>query len=353
MRVHEGVTSAERSRAAVIRKAAFRIASVCTGFAVAFLIIELFLVLFHVEYDGANTSRYYTNYRGYFDRIAYDKNGRPFYWTEELATPEGYRLAYRNEQPRLPADGARSVLLLGDSFTFGKGVKYSDTYSTRLKVQLEQKGADLAIRNCGIRGAGLDKVIETYRNEAAKAHYDLVVYGFVLNDFPFPDEAGIRGDDFIDQDNNVSSEYDRWEARLRVLHFIRQAYRRMILNRRTIRQYLGAYRGDGADYSFNRLREFRGLVASNGQELVVMIFPLLYGFRDYPFQEIHDRLHAFLVQEEIPYLDLLPAFRSHSARDLWVHPVDHHPNDVAHQIAADQLQSFLVTEYGSSMFERP
>ena len=314
------------------------------GLTVALVIAELSLAFFDVQYNGANTSRYYTNERGYFDRTYLDESGRTVYWVQQEATPEGYRVRSRNDPvPAPPSKDVWSVLLLGDSFTFGQGVKFEDIYSTRLQEAMERRGITIAIRNCGIRGAGLEKIIETYRREAAKSRFDFVVYGFVLNDFPMPDWNAVRGDDFIDQDNNIPSEYDRLEATFRVIHFVRDRYQRIILNRRTTQQYLEAYRGERAKYSFRRFSEFHQLVRANGQQFAVMIFPLLYDFDSYPFQEIHDRLHAFLDEERIPYLDLLPAFSSYPAEDLWVHSVDHHPNELAHRVTAEQLEEFLLS----------
>jgi hypothetical protein len=43
-------------------------------------------------------------------------------------------------------------------------------------------------------------------------------------------------------------------------------------------------------------------------------------------------------------LDLLPAFHGRSATELWVHPTDQHPNEVAHRIAAKKLAEFLAQD---------
>ncbi len=72
-----------------------------------------------------------------------------------------------------------------------------------------------------------------------------------------------------------------------------------------------------------------------------MLFPLLHEFHDYPFQEIHDKIHGFCQENDILLLDLLPAFRPHTAESLWVHPTDYHPNEIGHRIAAEEVHSFL------------
>ncbi|MBW1988995.1 MAG: SGNH/GDSL hydrolase family protein [Deltaproteobacteria bacterium] len=74
---------------------------------------------------------------------------------------------------------------------------------------------------------------------------------------------------------------------------------------------------------------------------MIMLFPMLYDFGDYPFTEVHEKIRAFCREQGIPFLDLLPAYRKYRAEDLWVHPIDHHPNEIGHRIAAEELFSFL------------
>ncbi len=66
----------------------------------------------------------------------------------------------------------------------------------------------------------------------------------------------------------------------------------------------------------------------------------LWGWRitgRYPFEEVHLRLGAFFRSEGIDEIDLLPALRGQAASGLWVHGVDHHPNQEAHGRAAEVL----------------
>ena len=63
--------------------------------------------------------------------------------------------------------------------------------------------------------------------------------------------------------------------------------------------------------------------------------------QDYPFAAIHERIAGICRDKNVPLLDLLPAYRCYRAEDLWVHPTDHHPNEIAHRIAAEELLRFL------------
>src|SRR5436853_917389 len=75
-----------------------------------------------------------------------------------------------------PPDGRRQVLFVGDSFTYGTGVRPADAYSTLLEFPGYQR------RNCAEPGANVTMV----RDQLARFASDrpaLTVYGMVLNDF--------------------------------------------------------------------------------------------------------------------------------------------------------------------------
>jgi DNA repair photolyase len=81
--------------------------------------------------------------------------------------------------------------------------------------------------------------------------------------------------------------------------------------------------------------------------LVVMIFPILHHLDDgHPFLDLYAKVAASAEASGTQVLDLFPGFRGRSARSLWVHPTDQHPNEWAHRIAAGQLTAFLGQHAG-------
>ena len=74
-----------------------------------------------------------------------------------------------------------------------------------------------------------------------------------------------------------------------------------------------------------------------------MIFPFFHELDgDYPFQRIHDSVREFAAREGIETLDLLDAYRAYRGPELWVHETDLHPNEQAHEIAADAIFDHLL-----------
>jgi len=80
------------------------------------------------------------------------------------------------------------------------------------------------------------------------------------------------------------------------------------------------------------------LLDARGARLVVAPWPLFLSLeRGYPFAAAHREIERFCLSAGIAHHDLLAAFQGRATAELWVHPVDHHPNETAHRLAAESL----------------
>ncbi|MHC4400639.1 MAG: SGNH/GDSL hydrolase family protein [Planctomycetota bacterium] len=370
----------------------FRLLAVAFGLILSFACLEVALRLFGPEYCRFSNSsvEYYTDPRGYFGVLRME-DGNPVYAVEVLAVPwfasevpSDARSAEllvdlfnpepepRSEQERaarwlqdlqlddIPTvrvpDGIRrpepltaflsrknTVLGLGDSFTLGRGVRYEDTYLRRLERRWAEDGHEVLIKNTGHCAYELEEVCRAYLIESSQQHYPLVIYGFVLNDFGLVGGHALFGSDYIDI-NNGGYQYNPWRRWFASVNYICHLIDVIRLDRITRQLYLDAFRGNHAREKFGRLKQMCHKIQADGSDLVIVLFPLMYEFDDYPFQEIHDKMADFCRREGIPLLDLLPAFSAYRAEDLWVHPIDHHPNETANAIAAEEIHRFLEGE---------
>ena len=90
------------------------------------------------------------------------------------------------------------------------------------------------------------------------------------------------------------------------------------------------------------LESAKVLAEREGFHLVLMIFPVLWDLSgDYPFSEIHQTINSFASSKGIEALDLLPEFSAYQGPELWVHPTNQHPNEIAHSVAGRALFDFL------------
>jgi len=102
------------------------------------------------------------------------------------------------ERTRERASAASRIVALGDSFTWGAGITYDDTFVTLLeqKLQAEQPGAE--VMNLGASGFQPDEYLSVLTWHGLQYHPDLVLMNFYIgNDF-LPSEgadivvAGLR-----------------------------------------------------------------------------------------------------------------------------------------------------------------
>ena len=83
------------------------------------------------------------------------------------------------------------------------------------------------------------------------------------------------------------------------------------------------------------LHQMIKLCRENNIPCYVIYFPALYSLNDlYPFKDIHAMVKKEVEMEGAAFIDLFPYLKNRNAATLWVHPSDHHPNEIVHKIAA-------------------
>jgi hypothetical protein len=85
------------------------------------------------------------------------------------------------------------------------------------------------------------------------------------------------------------------------------------------------------------MRDMDRRMRERGGHFLVASWPLLVDLDAYPFAAADEAIARFCAEAGIMRLDLRTALRGHTAESLWVHPVDHHPNEIAHGLAAEAL----------------
>ena len=99
---------------------------------------------------------------------------RPNY-ASPLATHDavGYR---RTSRPGAPSVG--TIVVLGDSFTYGLGVGDDETYASHLARQTSHE-----VVNMGVNAYGADQALLLWEKEGVSTEPDLVVLGYFVDDF--------------------------------------------------------------------------------------------------------------------------------------------------------------------------
>jgi hypothetical protein len=298
---------------------------------------------FYVNQPGRITFRYDGNPRGYFDErceVHHDVN------------PLGFRGPVFTRKPQ----GTFRVVCLGDSFTFGEGVRNEDTYPEVAARLSRKQGRRTDACNLGVGGYNTTQSLGALERFGFDLEPDLVVLGYTINDAEPPlfqidpvsgkpvrraRERAIEAE-AAPQKPPATAVY-----RLRLAQAAWKVFHERSLTKQTIDYYRSVNDTAGAGWieSERALREIIGTCRERGIPCVVVMFPLLYELSDaYPFRAVHDRVGAVVTAAGGEFIDLLPRLTGQNPGGLVVHPTDPHPNETVHALAGE-----LVAETISSV----
>ncbi len=95
-----------------------------------------------------------------------------------------------NPLPLSPGGTAKTILMIGDSFTFGKGVTHEEAFPARVQSRLVSSGIDATVLNAGVPGYGIDQEYQ-YLMEELLPRYDpdVIVWNLNANDIDDTNKA--------------------------------------------------------------------------------------------------------------------------------------------------------------------
>jgi lysophospholipase L1-like esterase len=298
---------------------------------------------FYVNQPGRITFRYDGNPRGYFDEqceVHHDVN------------PLGFRGPAFIQKP----EGTFRVVCLGDSFTFGEGVRNEDTYPEVAARLLRKQGRQTDACNLGVGGYNTTQSLGVLERFGFDLEPDVVVLGYTINDAEPPlyriDPASgepVRRDREMSIEAEASPQKPPATAlyRLRLAQAVWKVFHARNLTQQTLRYYRSVNdpTRPGWIESERDLREIIAKCRERGIPCIVVMFPLLYELSDaYPFRAVHERVGEVVTGAGGEFIDLLPRLKGQDPGGLIVHPTDPHPNETVHALAgelvAEKISSF-------------
>lgn len=236
-------------------------------------------------------------------------------------------------------DGLYRVVCLGDSITFGEGVREEDTYPVRLETLLgaSMPGRTVQVVNAGVQGYGTREEAALFFARCEKLKPDVVTLGFFLNDATDFGET-IRQNDERVRDlplSGLASLSKIWEM-------IERRSRAVELQEQYFETTRRSFNGESWQIAKQLLAMMQQQSKKDGFRFVVVLFPMLWELDGpYPFEDLHARIAAACQEAGCEWIDLLPVLRGRRAESLWVHPTDQHPNEIVHALAAERIASIL------------
>jgi len=278
---------------------------------------------------------YYSDARNYFgDDTAVDHRFNSAGWRDV-------------EHSIVKPPGTYRILGLGDSYLMGQGVHAEDLFFTRLGQLLNHAHLPVQVEtiNTGISGKNSADELQLLEHRGLAYDPDLVVVNFVPNDV----ETDLSTDkpliEFYRNYTSITQKPDWLSEYSYLWSWMRQRILQEVVARQYIKDCVASFNRDSKKWHDCRAA-LTGIVEkcrSHHVPIMLAVFPFYIELNgDYPFQPIHDRVDAFCLDNNVPVLDLREVYHDYSGPELWVHPTDQHPNELAHRLAAEALAEFIL-----------
>jgi len=258
-----------------------------------------------------------------------NREGR-YYGVDIKTNSEGLRDVEHTHDK--PSDKTR-IAMIGDSFMLGWGVPKDDDISSNLARLLNKDGDRYELINLGVGNYNTTMEGDLFEWKGLAFHPDIAVLLYFVNDAePVPRVSwlirAIRTRSYL-----MAFLFDQYVAfRPRLdRNFQWQTY------------YSSLYAPDAPALEENRtaVRHIAELCRKNHIKLLVANYPELHELKNYPFPQATEHIRALAADCQVPFVDLLPDFASHSPESLWVSNEDTHGNALACQIAAQGIYRAL------------
>lgn len=257
------------------------------------------------------------------------------------------------EYPLERVPGVRRIAVLGDSFTLGVGVEFSEIFAKRLEERLNRERGPHEVINFGVSGYNTRMELATLREIAGRFKPDLVILGYVLNDTERFGPAAEAQEGAAPRSalsaahvwlKDASMLYRLMAPKLgAALGLLFDARYAVGQTSRLVRSFDDD--APGWIESRQALAEIAEETRALGAGLLVVVFPMMIDFSSYPLEPAHRKVAAFCEANGIEVLDLLARFRSERAGELAVF-LDGHPNGHAHAIFAEEIFTRLPPARG-------
>lgn len=284
-------------------------------------------------------------------------------------------------------NGTKRIVFVGDSFTFGEGVRPEENYPAIVGQLIKKVQPHAEIINAGMAGIGIDWYYLTLKEKLLALSPDLVVVGVHIgtdlsDDFLYFTTPETDAEDlptrmtstlqYVDLDGTRRYSTTPLRYRIPILRSLHTfIYIATLLKGPFTPSDGGELTGTpclispgctNLDENFKkaakRLIAMDTLARQNGAKLLVVLIPWEYQMprtllsrlklgiyvdtprRHYP----SDRLHTQLAEQRVSVVDLLPAFEAYRGNEELLYPFDRHWTSAGHKLVAETLTPIIESE---------
>jgi hypothetical protein len=222
--------------------------------------------------------------------------------------------------------GKHVAAIVGDSYAYGFGLRYEDTFAFRLSKLLP----NWDFVNLARPGNDSNMALRDYRENRARFPHEFLIYGLNLNDliqhpasYVITDLA--RGSLWARYSKFADFLFAQWDSRVGRKQRISEITSPEALERPFFHE------------NFAAILKMRDSARAGGKRFLVVLLPELVDLGKYPFAPAFAAIAERLRAEGIAVADLSRLPPQYQDRDLWITPFDQHPNEIANRLFAESL----------------
>jgi lysophospholipase L1-like esterase len=235
------------------------------------------------------------------------------------------------------------IMVLGDSITLGWGVESDKTFPKVLeKLINENKNATVEVINAGVGNYNTEMEVYSFLKKGGQYNPDTIIMAYYTNDAEITHHRPGMLEYLLMKTYTYGFLWDRY-LNLK-MKLTPQSHYTVFYSSLYEPSFEGRVR---AEKAVARLTEY---CSKHDIELYIIVIPEMHGYEDYPFQQATEFVKTVGWKNNTTVIDLLPYFKDHNPRELWVSPEDPHPNAIGHAIIARGIYESMFKD--REMFEK-
>ena len=241
---------------------------------------------------------------------------------------------YSIEKP----ENKKRVIFLGDSFTFGWGVPLEKLYSKQVEKMLNSEEKKVEVINMGVGNYNSIMEVELFKRRGLTLDPDMVILMYFVNDTePVPPVKSKAEYLILKNSYFMAFLFDRF-VKVKT-HFDK--------NFEWSEYYSNLYSSENSKNlaaTEKAIKELINLCKDNGIRLLIVNIPELRALKRYKFQKATSFIRSLAEQENVSFLDLLPALVEYDPESLWVSLEDPHASELANGIIAEKIYDKILPD---------
>ena len=295
--------------------------------------------------DDTKGFKYRPNFSGFFPNYPYNN-------IEIQINSKGLR-DFEHDYDK--QDGVIRILGLGDSVTFGAGVKFEDTYLAQLEKKLIGAGHEAEIIKAGVNSYEFSQIKTYYYEEGYKYNPDIVIYGFVLRDIRTINVSFLENEYLKRQQKYNSNSIGFIENKnyCTFCRFLKSflTYRNVTSELKQREKYnqifsnhvLSLWNNTEYDDFENEFLLFNEKLKENDVKLILLIYPYTEQFINVSTSP-QQKLKKLANLNEISYIDLMDYINFENFEDYYLGGDHVHLNSAGYRIVSNLLFDKLNDE---------